>query len=101
MLWWKRIWRQPMNLFMFSVFHIAAASIYWLVSREDATLFDGSWLTFHKVLTNFLLFSVLSNLWALILSDPTPRKIIFTGNSEILLTYIYVYFILCKYRDQR
>jgi len=83
MLWWKRIWRQPMNLFMFSVFHIAAASIYWLVSREDATLFDGSWLTFHKVLTNFLLFSVLSNLWALILSDPTPRKIIFTENDHI------------------
>jgi hypothetical protein len=79
MLWWKRIWRQPMNLFMFSVFHIATASIYWLVSREDATLFNGSWLLFHEVLKNFLLFSVLSNIWALILSDPTPRKIIFTG----------------------
>ena len=76
-----------MNLFMFIVFHIAAPAIYWLVSREDATLFEGDWLRFHTILTDFLLVTVFSNLWKLILSDPTPRKIIFTGVDSSLLVF--------------
>lgn len=72
-----------MNMFCFIVIHLAVAGIYWAIMREDATLFEGHYLRAHQIWANFVTFSIMANLWIIIFSDPSPRKMIFNESENI------------------